>query len=77
MNALPLISHRLLASAVAEHRSVRSSSAIEAKSVIIHCNDNWNAPSPGLEKPVLDVPGVTARQLLAPTPISASWPFFE
>jgi len=76
MNALPLISHRLLASAVAEHRSARRSGAVEDKPIIIHCNDKWATATPPVEEPV-SIPSGAAARLLEPTPISASWPFFE
>jgi hypothetical protein len=77
MNAPPLISHRLLVSAVAEHRSVHTLSAGEEKQVIIDRNAHWSAPSWGVEKSVPTVRAVTARRLLTPAMISASWPFFE
>ena len=77
MNALPLISHRLLASAVAEHRSVRTPSDVGKKLVIIDCNADWGAPSVGVEKSVSTVHAMTARPPLPEAVISASWPFFE
>ena len=77
MNALPLISHRLLVAAVPERRSARGSVAAEKKSVIIDCNDNSSAVSPVVEKSVSTVPVIMARRPLAPAMIGASWPFFE
>ncbi len=77
MNALPLISHRLLVSTVAERRTVRTPSAVERKPGIIDCNANWNAPSAGAQKSVSAERAAKARRLLTPGMISASWPFFE
>ena len=77
MNALPLITHRLLVSALAEHRRVRTPSAVEKNQVIIDCDANWSSSSFVVEKTVLTVRPVAAHRLMTPARISASWPFFE
>ncbi len=99
MNALPFISHRLLVSAVVEHRGlarergpsedpgtcgqyslmgqVRSPGAVADQPAIIQNNDTWSAPSADLEKSAVTDLMPPAPSLLQPTPISASWPFFE
>ena len=77
MNAQPLISHRLLVSTVAKHRSIRTQSAVNRKPVAIDSNGEGNAPPPGVQESVSTERPVTTRRLLTPGKISADWPFFE
>jgi hypothetical protein len=74
MNALPLISHRLLVAAVVERSGVRNRATTGKKSIIIECDATASVSSWDVDKAAVAPPIIIAHHYPTPAVAGVVWP---